>query len=100
LGTVEQWAEVLIYGALFGGLMFVFVVFPEGAKPNSNRVVVLKSAALTFVSLGAGTGRTFGLHAVFQSGLIWIFAACVVGMIVSGGPLRRFRTRTRQLGPE
>jgi len=99
LGTPEQWAEVLIYGALFGGLMFVFVVFPEGAKPNSTRVVVLKSAGLVFGSLGFGMIEVFGLRAIFHSGLIWIFAACVVGTIVSGILLRRFRTRTWQLGP-
>ena len=100
MGTLEQWAEVLIYGALFGGLMFVFVVFPEGAKPNSTRVVVLKSAGLVFGSLGSGMIETFGLHAILHGGLVWTFVASLVVMALSGILLRLLRTRTRQLGPE
>ena len=99
MGTPEQWAEVLIYGALFGGLMFVFVVFPEGAKPNSTRVVVLKSAVLVFGSLGFGMMEIFGLHAILHGGLVWTFVASLVVMALSRILLRRFRTRTWQLGP-
>jgi hypothetical protein len=99
LGTLEQWAEVLIYGALFGGLMFVFVVFPESPNPNSTRAVVLKSAALVFGSLGFGMIEVFGLHALLHGGLVWTFVASLVTMALSGVLLRLLRTRTRQLGP-
>jgi len=99
LATVEQWAEVLIYGVLFGGLMSVFVVFPESPKPNSTRAVVLKSAALVFGSLGFGMIETFGLHAILHGGLVWIFVASLVEMVLSGVLLRLLRTRTWQLGP-
>jgi len=99
LGTLGQWAEVLTAGLFFGGLMFVFVVFPEGRKPNSTRVVVLKSAGLVFGSLGSGMIETFGLHAILHGGLVWTFVASLVVMALSRILLRRFRTRTWQLGP-
>jgi len=100
LGTPEQWVEAFVNAAILGGFLYVFVVFPQGKRKNPFPVALWKAAGLIFVSLGAGIGRTFGLRAIFHSGLIWIFAACAVGTIVSGILLRRFRTRTWQLGPE
>jgi len=100
LGTPEQWLEAFVNAAILGGFLYVFVVFPQGKRKNPFPVALWKAAGLVFGSLGSGMIEVFGLHAILHGGLVWIFVASLVAMVLSGVLLRVLRTRAWQLGPE
>ena len=100
MGTPEQWLEAFVNAAILGGFLYVFVVFPQGKRKNPFPVALWKAAGLVFGSLGSGMIEVFGLHAILHGGLVWIFVASLVAMVLSGVLLRVLRTRAWQLGPE
>ena len=99
MGTPEQWLEAFVNAAILGGFLYVFVVFPQGKRKNPFPVALWKAAGLVFGSLGSGMIEVFGLHAILHGGLVWIFVASLVAMVLSGVLLRVLRTRAWQLGP-
>ena len=89
MATPEQWIWALSCGALSFVLMYVFVASPANEKTSAPRAKLLRILTLAFGSFGMGVVQAFSLHAIVHSGLRWIMAASLIGMIAAGIVLRR-----------
>jgi hypothetical protein len=80
MGTVKEWREVLVSGALWGGLMMLWQVFIRRSSGKAP-ALYLNLLALALGGFFYGLGVTFGFRA-FRWPLVTIMAPTIIAFVL------------------
>lgn len=78
MGTIKEWRDVLVSGALWGSLMMLWNVLSPGSRHPAPYLNLLRWAIGGF---GFGLGATFGFRA-FRWPLITVMAPTIIAMVL------------------
>ncbi|HZI57057.1 MAG TPA: hypothetical protein VFF39_09795 [Verrucomicrobiae bacterium] len=82
MGTVNEWRDVLISGALWGSLMLLWELFSR-RRGKEDPAPYLTVVSWALAGLFYGLGVTFGFR-VFRWPLVTIMAATIVALVFVG----------------
>jgi hypothetical protein len=95
MGTISEWFRVLVTGAVWGGIM----AWRDASKDPLNKT---RRGWVLFALDQMAAGLLFGILVVFQwrrafhQPLVYITAAVVAGMFISGSFVRREKQKSTE----
>jgi peptidoglycan/LPS O-acetylase OafA/YrhL len=81
MGTVKEWREVLVFGALWGGLMMLWQVFNRRSSGSKDPALYLHLLALALGGFFYGLAVTFGFRA-FRWPLVTVVVPTIIAFLL------------------